>query len=260
MARDGDRWNAEQYLKFSGPRFRPGLDLLAQAPIADPASIVDLGCGTGDLTLAIQARFPKARITGMDNSPDMLAKARRHGADIDWVEADLMRWTPATTVDLLYSNAVLQWIPDHSTVLRHVAGMVNATGGLAIQMPRNFNAPSHVLARETAAGPRWKDRIGSALLRDPVADPDVYYRLLGDLGFSHIDIWETEYLHVLEGDDPVLEWVKGTALTPVFALIDGAERADFVAEYGAALRAAYPKKPDGKTLFPFRRIFLTARR
>src|SRR5690554_2434214 len=98
-----DRWNADQYLKFSGPRFRPGLDLLAQAPVADPASIVDLGCGTGDLTLAIQSRFPKARITGMDNSPDMLAKARKHGADIDWIEADLMRWTPADPLDLLYS-------------------------------------------------------------------------------------------------------------------------------------------------------------
>lgn len=255
-----DRWNADQYLKFSGPRFRPGLDLLAQVPLDSPASIIDIGCGTGDLTLAIRARWPQAKITGMDMSADMLAKARKLDSDIDWVEADLTRWQPASPVDLVYSNAVLQWIGDHPAVFASIAGMLNDKGALAVQMPRNFDAPSHVLMRETAAEPRWKTVLDGVLRRDPVADPGVYYGILADLGFRQIDIWETEYLHVLTGDDPVLEWVKGTALTPVFAVLHGEERAAFVADYAVKLRRTYVQRNDGTTLFPFRRIFLTARR
>ena len=253
-------WDPAQYLTFGGHRIRPALDLLSAVPMEAPARILDLGCGPGNVTQFLQGRWPDAKIVGLDSSAEMLEKARAAHPNMEWIEADLSEWVPEEPFDLLYSNAVLQWVKGHTNVFPDLLKWVKPGGYIAIQMPRNFNAPSHVLARETAAGPRWKDRIGGALLRDPVADPDVYYRLLGDLGFSHIDIWETEYLHVLEGDDPVLEWVKGTALTPVFALIDGQERADFVAEYGAALRIAYPKQPDGRTLFPFRRIFLTARR
>lgn len=260
MTMTTDRWNADQYLKFSGPRFRPGLDLLGHAPVEAPGRIADIGCGTGDLTLAIQARWPEARITGMDMSADMLAKARKHGAAIDWVQADLTRWQPAEPVDLVYSNAVLQWLPDHPAIFAHLTGMLAGGGALAVQMPRNFDAPSHVLMRETAAEPRWRERLAGVLREDPVAGPDAYYALLSDLGFSHIDIWETEYQHVLTGDDPVLEWVKGTALTPVFAVLDGEDRAAFIADYAAKLRRTYGRRPDGVTLFPFRRIFLVARR
>lgn len=255
-----DTWSAEQYLKFSVPRLRPGLELLARVPLEAPARVLDLGCGTGDLTRAIAERYPKAHVTGLDSSGDMLAKARQTESAIEWIEADLSAWQPRDPVDLVYANAVLHWVPDHPAAFAHLAALLQPAGALAVQMPQNFAAPSHALLREVASAPPWKDKLVGATLRDPVADPPVYYGLLADLGFSTIDIWETEYLQVLRGADAVLEWVKGTTLTPVLAALDPAEGADFLAAYGARLRAAYPTRSDGSTLYPFRRLFLVAAR
>lgn len=241
---------------------RPGLDLMAQLPEIDPARIVDLGCGTGFLTARLSERWPEAAVSGVDASPEMLANAARDHAEADWPrlawqQGDIALWRSAEPVDLVYSNAALQWLEHHDTLFPQILGQLVPGGVLAIQMPRNFDQPSHVLLREVARSGPWAGRID---LRDaPVAGPQAYYDLLAP-HVGELDIWETEYLHVLSGDHAVLDWVRGTALLPVFDALAGAERDSFVAEYSARLDEAYPKRADGKTLFPFRRLFLIARR
>jgi trans-aconitate 2-methyltransferase len=242
------RWDPGQYSRFAGPRGRPFFDLVARIGAESPETVVDLGCGPGDLTVSLEARWPDARIRGIDSSREMIERTPRDTAvefEVGSAEA-----FDATGLDVLISNATLQWVPTHRELLPRWLGQLNSGGWLAFQVPSNFGAPSHRLMRELAESPRWRDRLGGVLRHDDaVATPEEYFQLLGDA-----DVWQTEYLHVLQGPDPVLEWVRGTGLRPILSALDASAAAEFEREYAALLREAYPETPRG-TLFGFTRIF-----
>jgi trans-aconitate 2-methyltransferase len=252
-------WNPDRYLAFADHRTRPAIDLLARVPLRDAERVVDLGCGPGNSTRLLADRWPAAMIVGIDSSSDMLASARRSSIAATWLEADIATWVPDRVPDLIYSNAALHWLGDHETLLPRLLACVAPGGVLAVQMPRNFEAPSHALLRATAASGPWAERLAGALDWRPVAAPEWYYDLLAPHA-RILDIWETVYLHVLDGDDPVLRWTRGTALRPLLQALEGADRAAFEAAYAARLRAAYPRRVDGQTLLPFRRLFIVAQR
>lgn len=252
-------WNPERYLAFGDQRTRPAIDLLARVPLRQAEWIADLGCGPGNATRLLVERWPEATVIGIDSSSDMLANARRSGIRARWVEADITTWAPDPTFDLIYSNAALHWLRDHEALLPRLLGCLRPGGVLAVQMPRNFQAPSHALLRATAESGPWADRLAGVLDWQPVAAPEWYYDLLAPHAVV-LDIWETVYLHVLDGDDPVLNWTRSTALRPIMQALEGEHRAAFEAAYAAHLRAAYPRRVDGQTLFPFRRLFIIAQR
>jgi trans-aconitate 2-methyltransferase len=250
-------WDPAQYLKFAGPRLRPALDLLQRIDAEAPATVYDLGAGAGNVTRLIAARWPDARIVGVDSSAEMLAKAAAENPTIEWQRADLLTWRPERPADVIYSNAALHWLPEHPRLLASLIGALAPNGVLAVQMPRNFGAPSHTSITETALGGPWRPVLEPLLNPSPVSPPECYYDLLAPLA-AGLDIWETEYLQVLEGANPVKEWTKGTWLGPLLAALDEPERSRFEAAYGERVAAAYPPRGDGKTLFPFRRMFLIA--
>ncbi|MBT2399723.1 trans-aconitate 2-methyltransferase [Streptomyces sp. ISL-100] len=259
-------WDPQQYLRHAGHRTRPFLDLLARVDAPAPACIADLGCGAGNVTALLADRWPAARITGYDNSPQMLERAERYaGPLLDFVHADAATWGPdeATyaTYDLIVSNALLQWVPDHADRFPAWLDALTPGGTFAFQVPGNFTAPSHTILAALRDSPRWRGRLGGVGERAAaVLEPGDYLTRLTALG-CEADVWETTYLQVLLGKDPVLDWVKGTALRPVLtALADDPQASEaFVAEYAEALRGAYPTGPHG-TVFPFRRIFAVARK
>lgn len=253
-------WDPAQYLKFAGERMRPAVDLLARVAAAAPRTVVDLGCGAGNLAPLLAARWPQARLTGVDGSPEMLARARAAHPQALFVQADIGAWRPQRPVDVLYSNAALHWLDDHEQLFPALLETAVAPGGwLAVQMPRNFNAPSHTSIVETLEQGPWRARLEPLLRREPVAAPGFYWRLLEPRS-AELQIWETEYLQVLEGENPVAEYTKGTWLKQFLDRLQGSERAAFEADYRARVRAWYPPEADGRTLFPFRRLFLVARR
>ena len=259
-------WDPQQYLKFEGARLRPAVDLLARVALDAPRTVVDLGCGAGNVTRLLGERWPHARIVGVDSSVPMLAKARAAVGDdarYTFVEADLAAWRPAEPVDLVYSNAALHWLPDHAALFVRVIGMVADGGVLAVQMPDNFGAPSHTTIAELARGAPWRDRVGHVARDAPVADATEYFRWLSPHATA-LDIWKTEYLQVLPagtGDEhPVAAWTKGTWLTPLLAALRHEEQRDFLDRYSMRLASAYPPLPDGRVLFPFRRLFMVANR
>jgi len=252
-------WNPERYLAFADQRTRPAVDLLARVPLAAAARIADLGCGPGNATRPLVERWPGAEVTGVDSSSDMLAKAAASGLPATWVEADLAAWAPDAPFDLIYSNAALHWLDGHATLLPRLLRRLGPEGVLAVQMPRNFEAPSHTLLCDTARNGPWAGRLAGFLESPPVAAPEWYYDLLAPHAGT-VDIWETVYLHVLGGDDPVLRWTRSTALRPVMDALDEEQFAAFEAAYAARLREAYPRRSDGRTLFPFRRLFIIAQR
>jgi trans-aconitate 2-methyltransferase len=250
-------WDPAQYLKFAGPRLRPAIDLLGHIEAEAPRLVYDLGCGAGNVTRFIAERWPAATIVGIDGSAEMLAKARADLPRIEWQQADLATWRPPQKPDVIYSNAALHWIEDHAPVFVRLFQSLAPGGTLAVQIPRNFGAPSHTSITETARNGPWRTKLEPLLRPSPVAEPEFYYDLLAPLAAS-LDLWETEYLQVLEGENPVKEWTKGTWLTPLLAALGEPERSNFEAAYGARVAAAYPPRSDGKTLFPFRRMFLIA--
>ena len=250
-------WDPAQYLKFAGPRLRPALDLLQRIDAEAPATVYDLGAGAGNVTRLIAARWPDARIVGVDSSAEMLAKAAAESPRIEWQQADLASWRPDRPANVIYSNAALHWLPQHPLLLSSLVGALAPNGVLAVQMPRNFGAPSHTSITETALDGPWRPVLEPLLNPSPVSPPEFYYDLLAPLAGS-LDIWETEYLQVLEGANPVKEWTKGTWLLPLLAALDEPERSRFEAAYGERVAASYPPRGDGKTLFPFRRMFLIA--
>lgn len=253
-------WDVAQYETFRDERARPFVDLLARVPGARVRSAIDLGCGTGELTRGLLERWPDARIVGVDSSDEMLAAAapRAVVGRLRFVRGDARSYVPDEPPDLIVSNAVLHWVPDHGPLLARLIAMLAPGGTLAVQMPANFDAASHMLILETAADGPWADKLARVAHHAAVHTLSFYAELLLEAGLA-VDAWETVYLHVLPGDDAVLSWVKGTALRPVLALLDEAEKPRFVAAYAARLRAAYPRAAHG-TLFPFRRIFFVARK
>jgi trans-aconitate 2-methyltransferase len=262
MAPDGfcevTMWDPSTYLNFADHRARPFHELLARIDAPTPRHVVDLGCGAGNLTALLAARWPEARLTALDSSADMVAAAREHGIDAE--VADVRSWRPGPDTDVVVSNAVLHWVPGHQELLAGWVAALPSGAWLAIQVPGNFGAPSHALSRELAAAPEWRDELAGVGLGEPgaVLDPEGYANLLADAG-CEVDAWETTYLQRLSGDDPVLRWISGTALRPVRAALDDRRWERFQAELAPRLRAAYPPRADGVTWFPFRRIFVVAR-
>ena len=269
-------WDATQYLRFGGERARPFFDLLARVGAELPSCVVDMGCGPGNLTALLADRWPSAAVRGVDNSPQMIEAARKliparalrspgsesavtsHAPGLSFVLDDVRHWEPQCLPDVIVSNAVLQWVPGHRELLVRWADLLADDGWLAFQVPGNFDQPSHAILRELVASARWRPLLRDVELNRQSADPADYAELLAAAG-CEVDAWETTYVHILEGDDPVLEWYKGTGLRPVLAVLDAGQAADFLADYGERVRAAYPPSSFG-TVFPFRRVFSVAHR
>jgi trans-aconitate 2-methyltransferase len=254
-------WDAGQYLRFGGERARPFFDLVAQVGAASPRYVADLGCGPGNLTVALAERWPEATVVGVDNSPEMIAAADAtvpRKAGLSFEVGDVRDWRPERLLDVLVCNAVLQWVPGHDELLLRWADLLAPGGWLAFQLPGNFDQPSHAIVAELARSPRWRSLLADAELNRQAGDPAEYVALLARPGFE-VDAWETCYLHILHGENPVLEWTKGSTLRPVLSALD-AEQADaFLRDYGERVREAYPPLPFG-TVFPFRRVFAVVHR
>lgn len=261
-------WDPAQYLKFGNERLRPALDLLARVALESPDVVVDLGCGAGNVTAAIRHRFPApTRIIGVDSSPEMLAKARATERSVEWVEADVATWAPDAPVDCLYSNATLHWLPDHRALIIRLMGVLKPGGVLAIQMPNQTQAPSHrgIAEAVEALNLDAADRARlHAIQVAPLAAAGDYYDWAMAAGAGQIDQWETVYTHVLgaapPGSSAVAEWTRSTSMKPVLEAVDPAHRERFWNDYCARVRADYPPRADGSTLFPFRRFFMVATR
>ncbi len=250
------RWDPDRYLLYTDERNRPFLDLLARVGADAPRRVVDLGCGPATLTALLAQRWPGAEVLGVDASPEMVAAAGEvPGVRVEL--GDLRQWRPADPVDVLVSNATLQWVPGHLELLPQLVAAVAPGGWFALQVPGNFDAPSHVLRRELAAEPRFAPWTTGVAVPE-AADPEVYLERLSALG-CRVDAWETTYLHVLQGADPVFAWVSGTGARPTLQALPDGLREDFEAVFRKRLRAAYPAGPHG-TVLPFRRVFAVAHR
>lgn len=251
-------WDPTTYLQFADQRGRPFVDLLARVGADQPQQVVDLGCGPGQLTATLGDRWPTAQVTGVDASPAMIDQAARHRTSrLDFVLADLRDWRPAAPVDVLLSNATLQWVPEHRALLPRLVEVVAPGGWLAFQVPGNFAEPSHRLLHELAADARFAAAT-AAVERPASAEPADYLDDLTALGCT-VEVWETTYLHVLTGPDPVFRWISGTGARSVLQALADDRRAEFEAAYKTVLREAYPPRPYG-TVLPYRRIFAVAQR
>ena len=250
-------WNPAQYLRFGNERLQPAVDLIARIPLGSPRVIYDLGCGTGTGTVMLKERWPAAQVTGVDSSDSMLERTRNAEADVNWQQDDLNTWKPRAIADLLFSNAALHWLDDHEILFPRLLNCLEPGGVLAVQLPNNFSAPSHTLIAETMRSGPWRERLEPHLREHPVLDLSAYYDLLSPIS-AKLDLWETTYYHILSGADPVVEWTKGSILTPVLGLLDEPERENFLTQYRTGASRAYPPGADGKTVLPFRRMFIMA--
>jgi trans-aconitate 2-methyltransferase len=252
------QWDPRQYSRYGDERSRPFFELVARVAAESPSTVVDLGCGPGELTATLAQRWPQATVVGVDSSPEMIDAAASYAADrVSFERAEVSRWTPDGPVDVVVANALLQWVPGHLQLLPRIAGWLAPGGWLAFQVPDNFTEPSHQHLLELRTSPRWNAQLGEGADRTAgVERPETYLAALVDAGMQ-ADVWQTAYLHVLPGEDAVLEWVKGTALRPVLSLLDDADREEFLAAYAERLRTSYPRQSFG-TVFPFRRTFAVA--
>jgi trans-aconitate 2-methyltransferase len=253
-------WSAEQYLKFEDERTRPARDLLAQIPLAEPSKVVDIGCGPGTSTALLVDRWPRAAVTGVDTSADMLRRARERLPAQSFIEANIAHWAPPAGTDVVFANAVFQWVPNHLKHLKRLVGALAPGGVLAVQMPDNLDEPSHILMREVAQLEPWRAHLSEvAKLRDTLPKPGEYYDALQPL-CSRLEIWHTVYNHLLDDAAAIVEWVKGTGLRPFVDPLDPPERKVFLADYTARVAGTYPPRADGKVLLRFPRIFIVATR
>lgn len=253
------RWDPAVYLRFSDERLRPAMDLLARVPLEKPARVVDLGCGAGNVTAILKQRFPKADVLGIDGSEPMLVRAREAAPDCRFAAADMRGWAPDAPVDLLYSNAALHWLDRHEALFPRLVEGLAPAGVLAVQMPAMHDSPLRMLQYEVAANGPWAMRLADTVSAPPVLDPGTYWDILRP-HVAELDIWQTTYLHALQGEDAAAHWASGTSLRPFLDALAGRERAAFLATYTEALREHYPRRPDGTTLLPFQRLFILARR
>ncbi len=256
------QWDPAQYSRFEAQRDRAALDLLVRLPEDfAPREIWDLGCGTGQHAALLKRRHPQANVHGLDSSAAMLDQARALSDDVDWSLGDIATWAPDRPADLIFANASLQWAPDHAALFRRLAEALAPGGVLAVQMPLSWDTLHHRLMRETVAEAPWASRFADVTARVQVMSPEVYYDVLAPL-CDDVDIWSTTYLHVLAGENAVLEWMKGTALRPYLTALDGdpPARDAFLTALGERLAAAFPRRADGVTLLPFPRLFLLAQR
>ena len=251
-------WNSELYLKFESERTRAARDLLRQIPLFGPRTVVDLGCGPGNSTALLADAFPLARIIGVDYSDNMLAVARERVPKVDFVNANIEQWTPPDCVDLIFANASVHFAANHRALLLRLLSFLTPNGMLAVQMPRNTHELSHAAMRMVAADGPWAARLlPIAKTRAIIGPAEEYYNLLRP-ACSMLDIWETSYIHPLDGPDEIAQWFEGSGLRPFLELLDGDERAEFLARYRKEL-AAYPREPDGKVLLRYPRLFFVAK-
>lgn len=250
-------WSPEKYLRFADHRLRPGLELLARIPDIDPGVVFDLGCGPGNLTREIAARWPQARVVGVDSSIEMITKARADVPNVEFERGDIETWTPEHEVDVIFSNATLHWLDHHGRLFPRLFDFLRPGGVLAVQMPNNWSAPTHTVPKDVLAESRWSADVRHLLPIDRVDEPGEYRRWLIDAA-SSFDIWQTTYYQELTGEDPVWEWTTGSLLRPVLAALDGTDLDDFTAAVKAGYRSAYPPDHTGTVLLPFRRLFLIA--
>ena len=249
-------WSPALYTRFEDERTRPARDLLAQVPLAVARKIVDVGCGPGNSTEVLAARYPAADITGIDNSPAMLDEARKRLPAARFALADANVWVPDADTDLVYANASYQWIPQHLMVLPRVLAAMGEGACLAVQMPDNLAEPTHELMRAVAADGPWATRLANAA-RAPLPPPRIYYDALKPSA-HHVEIWHSIYNHVLDGPGAIVEWVKSTGLRPFIDPLTPDERSEFLARYQARIADAYPPTSDGKVLLRFPRLFFVA--
>lgn len=253
-------WSASQYSRFEAERTRPVRDLVAAIPNteAEVRNAIDLGCGPGNSTEVLHARYTGAHVHGLDNDQSMIEAARKRLPHIGFALSDIGQWRATEPVDVILANASLQWLPAHDKLYAHLLQQLRSGGSLAIQTPDNLQEPAHVLAREVAASGPWASRIGD-VRHPPRHDAAWYYALLQPLS-SHVDVWRTTYMHPLQGHQAVVEWFKGSALRPFLAQLDEAEQAQYLARYLEGVSKAYPILADGTVLLPFPRLFLVATR
>ena len=262
MPREGAGWDSAQYLRFESERTLPCRDLARRVELDAPRRVVDLGCGPGNSTAVLRDRWPRARIVGVDSSAEMLVRARESAVEAEWTLADVRTWRPRTRVDLVFSNAALQWVPDHPQAIPRIWRWVAPGGAFAFQVPaRSEPTPAWVRAMATVQRrPRWHRILERRAEETPVLPPASYYDLLASAA-RRIDLWDTEYHHVLDGPVAVVEWIRGTALRPwLTQLTEEADRAALLAELTREIARAYPPRRDGKVVFPFLRRFVVAYR
>ena len=253
-------WNPKQYLKFADERSRPSRDLIGRIALETPGNIVDLGCGPGNSTAALAQRWPHAEITGLDSSADMIATARGAYPQQQWIEADISAWKPAAPVDLIFSNGAMQWVGHHAQLLPGLMRMLNPGGALAMQMPANYHtAPAQQFMRDLAASSSWRDKFPSEVQGWDCHEPDFYYGVLHSVS-QKLDIWTSEYIHIFNGSEDIVQWYIGTGLRPYLDILPASEREHFIAAYQSLIAAGYPRQSDGRVLFPMRRLFLIAYR
>jgi trans-aconitate 2-methyltransferase len=251
-------WNATQYLKFEDERTRPPRDLIAQIPLARAQHVVDLGCGPGNSTELLVARYPDAEVIGLDSSPDMLAQARKRLPECAFIQADLESWTPPPRTDLLFANASFQWLADHQAALRRMLAALPSGAVLAVQMPDNMDEPALALMSKVAGEGPWAGNPAlAAAAREPLPPPEAYYDLLKPL-CARLDIWHTVYNHVMAGPQAIVEWFKGSALRPFLSALDPAMGDEFLAAYLAEIKLHYRARHDGRVLLRFPRLFIVA--
>ncbi|KAA0139033.1 methyltransferase domain-containing protein [Gimesia chilikensis] len=253
-------WDADQYLKYQRERTQPAIDLAARVELASPERIVDVGCGPGNSTVVLAQRFPGAELSGLDSSAEMLETAQETLPDVHWFQTDITTWEPDEAYDLLFSNAVLQWVPDHETIFPRLMSFLKPGGALAVQLPAHYASPLHRCVVELSQLPDWHDATAAARQALGCESRSFYYDLLAPLS-SQLELWETEYIHVMESVEAILEWFRGTGLRPYLeALPDAATRDRFEAELLKRFAIAYPLQQNGNVLFPFRRFFMVAYR
>lgn len=252
-------WSATQYLRFRDERTRPARNLLDAVPNLSLREVIDIGCGPGNSTALLVDRYPEAAVAGLDSSPAMIEQARQALPGTRFELARIDEWQPDRAYDLIFGNAVLQWLPDHRTLVPKLAGHLAPGGTIAFQMPDNLAEPSHVSMAETVAAGPWAARLEAARIRDDLLTPGGYYALLCPI-CSRIDIWRTIYQHVMDSPEAIVEWFKGSALRPLLGKLDESEREEFLAAYTRLITERYPRQPDGKVLLAFPRLFIVATR
>ena len=253
-------WNPDLYLKFSDQRARPAADLIAQIRLENPKRIIDLGCGTGNSTEQVHARWSKAEIIGLDSSASMLKQAGERHPDWQWIVSDIESWRPDTRFDLIFSNAVLHWLGNHGELFPRLFHLVAAGGAMAVQMPNNFHSGAHQAMKKVAGDTRWATVLSNVSEKYGVQPVDFYYNTLRKLA-GHLDIWETEYLQIMDGPRAVHEWIRSTGMRAYLEkLANDDERADFERLCLQEMEKVYRPDDQGKVLFPFKRIFIVAYR
>jgi trans-aconitate 2-methyltransferase len=251
-------WSAKQYVAFEDERTRPVRDLVGALPVAEATRVMDLGCGPGNSTEILAARYSEAQVSGIDSSEDMIVAARKRMPGAAFAVQDVHDWQGEGPYDVILANAVFQWVPNHETLFPALLQKLRSGGALAVQMPDNLEEPAHRLMRETAAEGPWAAKLTAATqARTTLADAGWYYELLRPLA-ARVDLWRTTYFHVLGGAAAIVEWFKGSGLRPFIEPLNACEREAYLKRYTESISRAYPALTDGSVLLPFPRLFMVA--